>query len=160
MLSLLLIGVMCLLLLVGCGDRTVQENEVNEETMWGEPPEEPKGIEVQTEYFTFEYPAEWENKVEEIRTSEGNNSVVTFQTKISEQDVVLFSIILGPDEANGYLLGWLKDGGKEVNVYSAMNEMPAEDWTKGEYDEICGLQERVNEIIIQFYDDPRFVPNR
>ena len=157
--STLLICILCFLLLVGCG-KDAQEEELYEEEIVEIIPEEPKGIEVQTEFFTFEYPAEWENKVQEIRTTEGNNSVTTFSTKISDRDVVLFSIILGPDDAEGYLLGWLKDGESEIKIYNYMNEMPAEDWTKEEYDEICFMQERVNEILIQFHEDPRFVPNR
>ena len=151
------LSVICL---VGCGDRKVQEDTLDVEAIWGTGPEETKGIEVQTEFFTFEYPREWLNKVEEIHTREGTNSVTTFQTKISGRDVVLFSIILGPEEADAFLLGWLDTNDSPVNVYTSVNDMPAEMWSKEEYDEICSLQERVNDIIIQFYEDERFVPNR
>lgn len=176
-----LAGILSVLLLVGCGAADVPEETVDEavveetapeeiveeipeeipeeETVLDEIPEETKGIEVQTEYFTFEYLKEWENKVEEVHTQEGRNSVVTFRTKVSERDVVLFSVILGPDEADGYLLGYLKDGEEMINVYAAVNDMPAEDWSEEEYQEICAMQERVNDIIVQFYEDERFVPN-
>lgn len=151
------LSVICL---VGCSDRKVPAETLDDEAIWGTGPEETKGIEVQTEYFTFHYPKEWLYKVEEIHTKEGNNSVTTFQTKISGRDVVLFSIILGPDEADSFLLGWLVTNDNTVNVYTSVNDMPAEIWSKEEYDEICSLQERINEIIIQFYEDERFVPNR
>lgn len=151
------LSVICL---VGCGDRKVPAETLDDEAIWGNGPEETKGIEVQTEYFTFQYPKDWLNKVEEIHTKEGNNSVTTFQTMISGLDVELFSIILGPDEADAFLLGWLVANDNTVNVYTSVNDMPAEMWTKEEYDEICSLQERINEIIIQFYEDERFVPIR
>ncbi len=149
-------GLSILLLLTGCS----RGPSLDDEEVWGAVPEETKGIEVQTDYFTFEYPKEWENKVKEVRTQEGNNCVVSFRTDISGQDVLLFSVILGSDESDGFLLGKLNDGDNVVYVYTAVNDMPADDWSEEEYDEICSMQERINEIIAQFYDDARFVPSR
>lgn len=123
-----------------------------------EPPvEETTGIPMDTPYMTFTYPQEWEGKVEAVQTTEGRNSVISFKTEISGKEVVLFSVILGQDAAEGYLLGQLQDEVYGViNVYSAMNEIDPTDWTEKEYSEICALQERVNDIIVQFQEDPRF----
>ena len=153
-------GLSILLLLTGCGSKETPSETLSEEEIWGTMPEETKGIEVQTDYFTFEYPKEWENKVTEVHTQEGNNCVVSFKTDISGQDVLLFSVILGSDPSDGFLLGKLEDGDDVVYVYTAVNDMPAEDWSEEEYNEICSLQERINEIIMQFHEDERFVPSR
>lgn len=153
-----LLGIM--LLMTSCSSKPTIEETGGDELIWGTAPDETKGIEVQTDYFTFQYPKEWENKVEETRTEDGENCIVTFRTVISNQEIVLFSVVLGPDDAEGYLLGQLNNGEETINVYTAVNDMPAEDWSQEEYDEICSLQERINEIIMQFHEDDRFVPNR
>lgn len=123
--------------------------------------EEPVGIPVATPYMTFHYPEEWADKVEVQQADDGKNCTLTFQTEISGQELVLFSFVLGPDEAEGFLLGQLHDDqAGTVNVYCVMNEMDPEEWTDEEYDEICAHQERVNDMIFQLHEDGRFVPNR
>ena len=152
------------LILTGCGENPQAEDvgtTLNEEEIWGTVPEETLGIAVDTPYMTFYYPEEWRDKVEIEHSSNGANSVTTFHTEISGKRVELFSVILGADEDEGYLLGQLKnemDG--TVNVYTLVYEVSAEDWTEEEYSEICSLQERINDIIIQFYEDERFEPSR
>ena len=37
-------------------------------------------------------------------------------------------------------------------------EQNPEDWSEEEYTEICRLQERVNDILVQLQEDERFVP--
>lgn len=124
-------------------------------------PEETQGIAVDNVYMTFFYPQEWEGKVEEIRQESGNNITVTFRTEISGREVVLFSVVMGPDQAEGYLLGQLQDSqAGTINVYSLMYEQDPAQWSQEDYDAICALQERVNDIIVQFYEDQRFVPIR
>ena len=159
---LVLVGVMLTtILLAGCGGSEPTETTFSEAEIWGTAPAETLGIAVENAYKTFYYPQEWENKVEEVRTEDGANCTVTFQTKISGKEVVLFSVVMGPDEAEGYLLGQLKDEATGmINVYSVMNEADPEAWSEEEYSEICALQERVNDIIVQFFEDERFVPNR
>lgn len=124
-------------------------------------PEETEGIHVESDYFTFYYPAEWDGKVEMIKTEVGGNEMTTFRTTIDGREVELFSIVVGPEKADGYLLGYLEsDGGTPINVYSVIEDQAEEGWTKEQYDEICALQERINEITIQFQEDPRFIANR
>jgi hypothetical protein len=41
-----------------------------------------------------------------------------------------------------------------------MNEQDPEDWSAEGYQQICQLQERVNDFIIQFHEDARFTPKR
>lgn len=158
----LLLAAALVMALAGCGGKE-QEGPtgatLSEEEIWGTAPAETLGIAVENEYMTFHYPQEWEGKVEEVRESSGANTVVSFRTKISGKELVLFSIVLGPDEVQGFLLGDLVEGSSRIHVYSVMNEQNAADWSEEEYSEICSLQERVNDIIVQFYEDSRFDPN-
>ena len=39
-----------------------------------------------------------------------------------------------------------------------INEQKATDWPEDVFAEINAMQERINDILIQFYDDPRFTP--
>lgn len=123
--------------------------------------EEPAGIAMDTPYMTFTYPQEWEGKVEAVQTTEGRNTVISFRTEVGGKEVVLFSVILGQDAAEGYLLGQLNDETSGViNVYSLMTEIDPGQWSEKEYNEICAMQERVNDIISQFQEDPRFSSGR
>lgn len=158
--AVMLIAGIAALILTGCQSDGLQSDTSSAPTILDSIPEETKGIEVNTAYFTFWYPLEWENKVELVQTEDGNNLITTFRIEISGKDVDLFSIVLGPDEAEGFLLGTLQSEGEEaVNVYSVIEDKASEGWTEEEYNEICALQERINEITAQFYDDPRFIPN-
>lgn len=110
------------------------------------------GVAVETPYMTFYYPAQWtELKSAEV-TQTGNNCRMTFRTTVADREVELFSMIIGPDEAEGYLLGTL-DG---MYVYSLMNEQDPEDWSEAEYIDLCRQQEYVNELILQLHENPAF----
>lgn len=149
------------MMFAGCGDKSVQDTSETSQAIWETPPEETLGLEVETDYITLYYPRDWEEEVTPIQAEVNGNQVTTFRTKLFDQEIDLFSIILGPNEAEGYLLGQLKgEGEKLTNVYLEVNEQNPEDWTKEQYDEICALQERVNEITIRIQEDPRFIPNR
>lgn len=149
--------------MAGCGSKEPEQTTApaEEEIVWVTAPAETQGIAVENAYMTFYYPQEWDGKVEESRSISGQTVTVTFQTDISGQKVVLFSVVMGPGVVDGYLLGQLEDPEEgTINVYSVMNEIDPEDWSEEEYNEICALQERVNDIIVQFYEDPRFAPSR
>ena len=157
---LLLAALLVAVLLSGCGAKAPAETEatLSEAEIWGTAPPETLGIAVENDYMTFYYPQEWENKVEEIRTEENGNVVVTFRTEISGREVDLFAVVMSPDAAEGYLLGHLEEKGNRIGVYTIMYEANAGEWTEEEFREINTLQERVNDIIVQFYEDARFVP--
>lgn len=153
-LSALVLAAVLAVMLAGCGKQPSQ-------TQTGEtaPTEEPTGIPLTTPYMTFYYPQEWEDKVEVTQANAGENITVTFHTDISGEAVVLFSVVLGPDEADGYLLGQLEDAeAGTVRVYSVMNEVSPEEWDPEAYNQICSLQERVNDLIVQLHEDARFTP--
>ena len=155
---LFVVLLMLFILPTGCGDAKTEQTK-DDELLWGSVPEEEPGIAVDNDYMTFFYPQEWEGKVEVVREETDKNIAFTFKTQISDEEVALFSVVLGPEEADGYLLGTLEDAEKgTVNVYSVVNEQNPEDWSEEEYTEICRLQERVNDILVQLQEDERFVP--
>lgn len=154
------------LLLTACGEQarseetdTTETTLHDEEEIWGTAPEETLGVAVDTPYISFCYPEEWRDKVESELSSEGANSVVTFRTEISGKKVELFSIAMGPDECAGYLLGKLNDETEgAIKVYTVVNEIDINDWSQEEYGQICAMQERINDIIVQINEDERFEP--
>ena len=165
----LLVAVICLVLFIVLRDRTAADDLSNaevpgitldEEAVWGTAPEETLGLPVETPYLTFHYPAEWENSVEVASQTESGRSCTVFCTELSGKKVELFSVILSPEEENGYLLGRLKaQDGSFVNVYTCVNELEAAVWSEEDYAMLCTMQERVNDIIAQIYENSAFVPN-
>ena len=160
---LLIAALLAATVLTGCGSKEPESAApTEEEIVWITAPAETEGIAVDNAYMTFYYPREWEGTMEEVREEDGGNVKVTFRTEITGKEVVLFTVVMGPDVVEeGYLLGQLMDPQEgAINVYSIMNEMAPEGWTEEEYSQICTMQERVNEIIVQFYEDERFVSSR
>ena len=158
-----LIAVLALLLLTGCGkDEPAQEptevetTAVTEATIPYIPSvlDEAKkdGTAVETPYVTLYYPNTW-TELERVEvTQDGENCRVTFKTVVADRELELFSLILGPEEADGYLLGTL-DG---VFVYSLMNEQNPKDWSEEDYTNISRQQEYINELFLQIYEMPGF----
>ena len=110
------------------------------------------GVAVETPYITLYYPKQWTELQAAEVTQEGQNSRMTFRTTVAEQTVELFSIIIGPDENEGYLLGTL-DG---MHVYSLMNEQNPESWSEADYEDLCRQQEYINELILQLHENAAF----
>lgn len=133
------------------------EPAVDGEDVWGTPPEETLGIAVQTPYLTFHYPKDWQDmEVEE--QADGGYSCTLFRTELAGKTVELFSVILSPNGEEGYLLGQLgSQDGTAVNVYTRVNELDAAAWSGEDYAKLCAMQERVNDIIAQIYENPAFV---
>lgn len=112
------------------------------------------GVAVETPYITLYYPNRWSELQSAEVTQSGENYRMTFRTTVAEQTVELFSLVIGPDTQEGYLLGTL-DG---KNVYSIMNEQNPEDWSEADYGDLCRQQEYINELILQLYEHPEFTP--
>ena len=81
----------------------------------------------------------------------------SFAEFLYRQTVELFRMILGRDAAEGYLHGTLEDpAAGTINVYSAMNTLNPADWSDADFDTLCAMQERVNDLIGQLTEDERF----
>lgn len=119
-------------------------------------------IEIPLGVVKLHYAAELKDQIA-VEVEEGEKgAVIRFTALGFAEKLELFSFKLTPDKnAEDYTLGVLQDTQYgELYVMMHMNEQSPEDWTEEAYSEICRLQERVNDIIIQFYEDERFVPVR
>lgn len=113
-------------------------------------------------YMELICPAELKDQVSMETTQLEDGIAVAFSGVFDGKELELFVISLTKEEpADCYILGELQDT-KDGNLCVAMhmNEIQTEEWSEDLYNEICALQERVNDFIIQFYEDERFVPNR
>lgn len=113
-----------------------------------------EGVPVETPYITFYYPKQWTELRSAEVTGEGQNTRVTFRVAVADQEAELFSVVIGPEEAEGYLLGTL-DG---MYVYSIMNEQDPADWSEEDYMDLCRQQEYLNELILQLHEHSAFTP--
>lgn len=110
------------------------------------------GIAVETPYITLYYPKQWTQLQSAEVTQEGQQCRITFRTIVAQQEIELFSLIIGPEETEGYLLGML-DG---MKVYSLMNEQNPESWSEADYEDLCRQQEYINELILQLHENAAF----
>lgn len=125
-------------------------------------PQENTGIAVDTPYITLHYPEEWQGIVTAEQTEAAGGQMLTFRTTIGEADAVLFSLIFsGAETAEGFPLGVLtQENGDDVHVFAAMNETIPETWSEEEINQFGSMQERVNDLIMQLNEDPRFDSGR
>lgn len=152
---------MVLLCACGADDEKVPvytEGVSIDETMVMETP----GIAVENPYMTYSYAADLADVLIVRDTVEENRHEAVFLADISGQEVELFSVVLGTDaEENGFEVGVLEDASLgTIHVTLVMNEQKEENWSEEHFAQINALQERINDIIVQFYDDPRFVAGR
>lgn len=117
------------------------------------------GIGVITPYMTLYYPLEWNGIVTVQQSTDGKNETVIFLATLSGQETELFRVLLGPSAAQGHLVGCLDDlTAGTINVFTEMAVLDPADWSGEDYAELSSMQERVNDIIMQVHEDPRFVP--
>lgn len=114
--------------------------------------EEPVEIEIETPYLSLYYPSELVGELNFNQTQVDEATVTTFHTETVDGTVELFSIILGPSD-DGFLLGYLSVDGGRIAVRSIVYELSADE---PNYDRLCSLQERVNDVLMSIYEDERF----
>ncbi len=115
---------------------------------------------IPSQYITLFFPKDVVGRLDVVVSEDEDSTVMTFSGIFDGKEVKLFEICLTKTQAEGYVLGEFNhsDHGK-LSVVMHMAEIPAEEWSEEVYSEISVMQERVNDIIAQFYDDDRFVPN-
>lgn len=112
-------------------------------------------------YITLSCPDDWSDRVSVTTQEQENGVTMFFSASFDGKQLVLFTIGLTKLENEGFVLGELQDEtAGSFYVVMNMNQQDPADWSAQAYDEICTLQECVNDIIVQFYKDPRFVPSR
>lgn len=121
--------------------------------------EEAVAVPLSTKYMILSYPIAWEDEIEVVLEDLEDGQKITFLTQIGGESLEVFCFTLGTREWDGYKLGVLQDETEgDVNVYVDVHEYPDGNWDPEDYNRLNRIQEQVNEIIIQFYSDARFVP--
>ena len=123
--------------------------------------EEIAGIPFATKYMELCYPEDLEGVVQ-IRYEElEDGQQIVFTTDFTGEELELFSFSISASGTEGYELGVLNDPeAGELKVCVDVQEYTDGSWTPEQYTKLNELQERVNDIIIQFHDDPRFTASR
>lgn len=120
---------------------------------------EESGIALVTKYTRFTYPEDLKDILIVREDETEDRFEASFSMIAAEQEVELFAIILSQAEEEGYKLGTLEDETYgTVIVTTRINEQKATDWPEDVFAQINAMQERINDILIQFYEDPRFTP--
>lgn len=85
--------------------------------------------------------------------------MILFTTDFTGEELELFRFYISRSPTEGYPLGTLTDAQYgEMTVCVEVKEYSSGSWTPEEYAKLGAMQERVNDIIVQFHEDPRFTP--
>lgn len=127
----------------------------------GDVMEEAQSLPLATKHIILTYPAELEGDVTVSYEEMNDGQKVTFTTNIAGEELELFHFSITTSGDDGYFLGTLEDKkAGSLMVYTHVPEYENGSWKPEDYNKISSMQERVNDIIVQFYEDARFVPNR
>lgn len=133
----------------------------NTATVTPETTEPAPAQEISNPYIALVCPADLGDRMRAVTTEEETGISMAFSGEFDGEEVALFTICLTTAEPEGYLLGEFQhetDG--RFNVDLRVHEIDPEKWSEEKYGEISAMQERVNDIIVQFYEDTRFTPTR
>ncbi|MBR0446424.1 MAG: hypothetical protein IIX23_03910 [Oscillospiraceae bacterium] len=152
--------------LTGCG----QDQEESKEPAPTQPAQtedgneqitEDSGIPFTTEYIILSYPSELEDMVSIRYEPLEDGQMILFTTDFTGEELELFRFYISRSPTEGYPLGTLTDAQYgEMTVCVEVKEYSSGSWTPEEYAKLGAMQERVNDIIVQFHEDPRFVAAR
>lgn len=161
-LSLILAVIVVVGILAGCGaskeTANVDSNPADAEQIM---PTEELSIPLATNYIILGYPAELEKDVKVTYENIADGQKITFTTEFTGEELVLFHFTISASVEEGYLLGILNDAqAGELNVCMNVHDYSNGSLKPEDFNKINAMQERVNDIIIQFYEDERFVPSR
>ena len=130
-----------------------QITDVQEET-------EVPAIPLPTNYIVLSYPAELENEVKVAYDNLYDGQMISFTTDFTGEELLLFQFSVSASGDDGFALGVLKDEtAGELTVCVHVEDHTNGNLSPEDFNKLNALQERVNDIIVQFYEDPRFVPN-
>lgn len=157
--------------LTGCGKETIDETQPSEPvpTQQTENPvleteeeiTEAPGIPVVSKYIVLSYPADLEGMVTVNYELLDDGQEIIFTTNFTGEELELFRFSLSKAGTDGYELGILTDENDgDLHVCVDVKDYDNGNRTPEEYTKLTAMQERVNDIIAQFYEDPRFTPAR
>lgn len=118
---------------------------------------EPKAVPLPTQYIVLSYPVELEGDVQVHCEELEDGQLIRFTTNFTGEELQLFSFSISASGDDGFPIGVLEDE-KDGSLVVCVN---VEDYSDGnlkpeDFNKINAMQERVNDIIVQFYDDSRF----
>ncbi len=114
-----------------------------------------------TDYIVLSYPAELEEfvTVEQLTIDDGQK--IVFTTDFTGETLELFHFTISRSGApEEYTLGMLQDESGDLTVCVYVPDYSNGSRTPEQYNQLIALQGQVNDMIVQFYEDPRFVPDR
>ena len=167
----LLVALLATVVLTGCGKENGAETQPSEPvpTQQTESPipetgdeiTEAPGIPVVSKYIVLSYPADLEGMVTVNYEFLEDGQQIIFTTNFTGEDLELFRFSLSKSGTDGYELGILTDENDgDLHVCVDVKDYDNGNRTPEEYTKLTAMQERVNDIIIQFHADPRFTPAR
>ena len=120
---------------------------------------EEEGLRIYTQYASLLYPMDFVNDVMVNAMDETGKSEINVFSAFDGAELELFSIVLSTTEGEGHKMGVLKREDSEVGIYIRMNEVNVENWPEEEVVRLNRLQESVNALLEQLYQDEGFTNN-
>lgn len=121
---------------------------------------EAPAIPLATNYIVLSYPAELEQDVTVSYENLKDGQLIRFTTDFTGEELELFSFSISTSGDDGYTLGTLEDPeAGSLMVCMHVKEYTEGNWKPEDFNKLNAMQERVNDIIVQFYEDERFVPS-
>lgn len=122
---------------------------------------EDPGISLSSDYISLSYPTELEDMVQVQYENSADGQQIIFTTAFTGEDLELFRFVISKSGDQGYRLGTLTDPEYgELAVCVDVKDYSNGSWTPEEYTKLGAMQERVNDLIAQFHEDPRFTPTK
>lgn len=130
-----------------------------QEPIYEEKVPETTGIPLDTKYVEISYPTELEDMVRIQYEDLSDGQQIIFITEFTGEELELFRFSISKSGTDGHQLGTLSDeAAGALLVCVQVQEYTDGSWDPEDYAKLNEMQSRVNDIIIQFYEDPRFVP--
>lgn len=118
-------------------------------------------VPIVTEYIVLSYPSELEDMVSVTSEEILDGQQIIFTTEFTGEKIELFRFSISKSGAEGYELGVLSDDqAGDLIVCVEVKDYSNGSWNPEDYAKLMAMQDRVNDIIIQFHEDPRFISAR
>lgn len=138
---------------------TTPATTLAQESVYEEEVPETTGIPLNTKYVELSYPTELEDTVRIQYEDLSDGQQIIFITEFTGEELELFRFSISKSGTDGHQLGTLSDeAAGTLLVCVQVQEYTDGSWDPEDYAKLNEMQSRVNDIIIQFYEDPRFVP--
>lgn len=137
---------------------TIPQMPQQTENSEGETAEDP-GVPFTTKYMVLSYPSDLEDVVTIGYEDLPDGQQIVFTTDFTGEELELFRFSISKSGTDGYELGVLNDAeAGELLVRVNVKDYTGGSFAPETYTKLNAMQERVNDIIVQFYEDPRFTP--